>query len=42
MAGMRDKLIHNYMGVNFETVWNAIHENIPELEPKLQKLLTLE
>lgn len=40
MAGMRDKIIHNYMGVNFLTIWNAVRENIPELEPKLQRLLT--
>lgn len=42
MAGMRDKLIHDYMGIRFATVWSAIRENIPELEMKLQKLIKSE
>lgn len=29
MAGMRDKVIHFYFGVNLEIVWLTITEDIP-------------
>jgi uncharacterized protein with HEPN domain len=31
MAGMRDRLIHDYMGVNYSIVWDVIINKIPEL-----------
>ena len=31
MAGMRDKLIHDYMGVNYFIVWDVVTNKIPEL-----------
>ena len=39
MAGMRDKLIHDYIGVNTNIVWNAATKNLPALEPKLREML---
>ncbi|MBI4824678.1 MAG: DUF86 domain-containing protein [Nitrospirae bacterium] len=39
MAGLRDKLIHFYFGVDWDTVWDVIKNKIPELEGKLKKLL---
>jgi uncharacterized protein with HEPN domain len=38
MAGMRDKLIHEYSGVDLETVWDVITEELPLLKPALEKL----
>ena len=38
MAGMRDKLIHEYAGVDLETVWDVITEELPALKPLLGKL----
>ena len=32
MAGMRDRLIHDYAGVNYVIVWDVIAHKIPELE----------
>ena len=32
IAGMRDKLIHDYLGVDVEVVWRTITEDIPTLE----------
>lgn len=32
IAGMRDKLIHQYFGVNLELVWETIKRNLPELK----------
>jgi uncharacterized protein with HEPN domain len=40
MAGMRDKLIHEYFGVNIKVIWRTIKEDIPELKPKIEKLLS--
>lgn len=38
MAGMRDVLIHNYMGVDLMTVWKVIKERLPGLESKIKKI----
>ncbi|MHC1623202.1 MAG: HepT-like ribonuclease domain-containing protein [Candidatus Methanospirareceae archaeon] len=39
MAGMRDKLIHGYFGVNLKRVWKTVNEEIPPLKPLFEKLL---
>ena len=31
MAGMRDRLIHDYIGVNYSIVWDVLKNKIPEL-----------
>lgn len=31
MAGMRDRLVHDYMGVNYSIVWDVMKNKIPEL-----------
>jgi len=38
MAGMRDKLIHEYFGVKEDVVWNTIKEEIPPLKPLFEKI----
>ena len=40
MAGMRDKIIHEYFGVVLEVVWKTIKEEIPALKPLMKKILT--
>ncbi len=38
MAGMRDKLIHDYMGVDIGVVWKTIKLDIPEIDRLIQKI----
>ncbi|MFH1215516.1 MAG: DUF86 domain-containing protein [Pseudomonadota bacterium] len=42
MAGMRDKLIHDYIGVNLEVVWKTVFEDLPILEKNLRKAISSE
>lgn len=37
-AGMRDKLIHGYFGIDTQIVWNTIQNDIPNLKQKLLKI----
>ena len=39
MTGMRDKLIHAYFGVDVETLWKAVKDDIPPLKKAIQKML---
>lgn len=39
MAGMRDKLIHGYFGIDTETICKAAKTNIPALKQPIQKIL---
>ncbi len=40
MAGMRDRLIHDYIGVNYSIVWDVLQNKIPELQQQIQKVLS--
>jgi|WetSurMetagenome_2_1015567.scaffolds.fasta_scaffold1076009_2 uncharacterized protein with HEPN domain len=35
MAGMRDRLIHDYMGINYSIVWDVVKNKIPELSKQI-------
>ena len=39
MAGMRDRLIHNYMGVDYTIVWDVLKTRIPILHQQIETLL---
>ena len=39
ITGMRDRLIHNYFGVDYELVWDVVNERIPELRERIESSL---
>lgn len=39
MAGMRDRLIHFYFGIDYELVWRTIKERLPEVKPQIADIL---
>ena len=38
MAGMRDKLIHDYIGVDTDVIWKTIKEDLPGLKNMLEEI----
>lgn len=39
MARMRDRLIHDYFGVDLDIVWRVLQSNIPALQQELRRIL---
>lgn len=39
IAGMRDKLIHDYLGVDLEAVWQTVKKDIPVLKKEINKIM---
>lgn len=39
IAGMRDKLIHFYFGVNHDIIWQVIKDRLPDLKEKVQAII---
>lgn len=39
ISGMRDKLIHDYFGVDTEVVWKTVKEDLPGLKKSLRIIL---
>ena len=41
IAGMRDKLIHDYFGTDIRVVWQTVKQDLPELKKEIKDLLLL-
>jgi uncharacterized protein with HEPN domain len=39
MAGMRDKLIHEYFGIDLEILWKVAKEDIKSIRPAIRQIL---
>lgn len=39
MAGIRDKLIHNYFGVDYNVVWDAVVNEIPNIKLSIEQII---
>jgi len=42
MAGMRDKVIHGYFGVDYDIVWDVALNKVPELREQIETILRRE
>ena len=42
IAGMRDRLIHHYFGVDYDIVWDAVTNRIPSLQQEIQQIIQSE
>jgi uncharacterized protein with HEPN domain len=42
MAGTRDKLIHDYLGVDYELVWDIVQSKIPDLRKSMDEIIAAE
>jgi len=42
MTGMRDKVIHDYFGVDLEVLWKTVQQDLPELQQAVAKMLAEE
>jgi len=41
LAGVRDRLIHHYFGVNFDIVWNIAKKELPEIILQVEEILKI-
>ena len=39
MVGMRNILIHDYLGINYKFIWQTIQEDLPELKKTITKII---
>ena len=38
LAGVRDRLIHHYFGINYDIVWVIVKEELPEIISRIEEI----
>ena len=38
MTGFRNVIVHDYLGLDLENIWDIVHRDIPELQKKIEKI----
>ncbi len=39
IAGMRDKMIHHYFGIDLQVLWDTVKQDLPRLKPFIEQIL---
>lgn len=42
MSDIRNKIIHNYFGIDYDIVWDTVKTDIPELRESILKIIEQE
>jgi uncharacterized protein with HEPN domain len=42
MAGMRDRLIHGYFGIDYDIVWDVVINKVPSLQQEIRQIIQKE
>lgn len=42
IAGMRDRLIHAYFGVDYDLMWDVLQNKVPDLQHQIRAILSQE
>ncbi len=41
LAGVRDRVAHDYFGINYEIIWGILTQELPSLKADLQRILEI-
>ena len=39
MRAIRNKIVHDYLEINTEIIWDTVRNDLPALKPQIEKLL---